>query len=260
MSRYNTGYDENSRTTQNFLIFLDALFWAYYLVMWFQFIKKLKIRFYELFKLRHNSFTFVDYLELCNIGLIFVWIVFWSLVFCFPPKIELPINEISEFEKYRLLADRTTYFSIVSSITTITVLMRCLIYMTECYPAFGALFSTLKVALKDLINIMTIMIITILGFIYASYLWFGSYQENYRNFLAYWWEMILQLKESISLVDTTDRINNKILYSVFYIVFLFVFAFIFLKLFISVIIVRYLHLRSSVHFENEVKANVINEK
>ena len=260
MSRYYMGYTGNSRTTENVLIFLDVLFCSYYLLFWFQFIKRIKIRLYELCKLRHNSFTFVDCLEFCIICLIFIWLVFWTLVFWFPPTIDFPVNDISDFEKYRELADKTTSFSIVSSITTLVILMRWLIYMTECYPAFGALFSTLKVAFKDLATILVTMSIIIMGFFYASYYMFGSQQVDNHNILAYAWEMILQLKESVSLTDTTGRIDNKTLYSIFYIVFLFLFSFIFLKLLISVIIVRYLYLRSSVHFENEVKANVLNEK
>ena len=260
MSRYHMGYTGTSRTTENILIFLDVLFCLYYLLFWFQFIKRIKIRLYELCKLRYNSFTFIDCLEFCIICLIFIWLVFWTLVFWFPPPIDFPVNDISDFEKYRELADRTTSFSIVSSITTIAILMRWLIYMTEWYPAFGALFSTLKVAFKDLATILVTMLILIIGFIYASYYMFDSEQNDNHNILVYAWAMILQLKENISIKYSSGRKGNDTLYSILYIAFLLLFSFIFFKLLISVIIVRYLHLRSSVHFENEVKANVLNEK
>ena len=40
--------------------------------------------------------------------------------------------------------------------------------MTKCYPAFGAIFSTLIEAAKDLVVTFKILLIMMLDFIYAS--------------------------------------------------------------------------------------------
>ena len=66
----------------------------------------------DLFVLRSLSFKFVDYLDLSNISLIFAYIVLLMLVICIPPSIKLPVTEIKDLEKYRLLADRRTLHSI----------------------------------------------------------------------------------------------------------------------------------------------------
>ena len=78
----------------------------------------------DLFVLRSLSFKFVDYLDLSNISLIFAYIVLLMFVICFPPLIKLPVTETKDLEKYRLLADRRTSHSIVSSIATITIFIR----------------------------------------------------------------------------------------------------------------------------------------
>ena len=113
MTRYSSKYNGYSQFLKYLLIFIDSTFGLYYITICILLIKKLRKRFYDLWKLKHNSFIFVDYLEICNWVLIFIWFVFWALVFCFPPAIKLPTQDIADFEKYRVLADRTTVFNAV---------------------------------------------------------------------------------------------------------------------------------------------------
>ena len=260
MSRYSPNYARYSSSLKSFLIFTDALFLLYYLFLWILFAKKLKKRMSDLFVLRSLSFKFVDYLDLANISLIFAYIVLWMFVICFPPSIKLPVTEIKDFEKYRLLADRTTSHSIVSSIATITIFIRWIIYMTECYPAFGALFSTLIEAAKDLVVTFIILLIMMLGFIYASNIMFGCYVPSYNGFFQSFSYAMFDFTENPYLYDYSNRVPSKKLFSSFYIVFSIWFILVLAKLFLSIIIVRYLYLRSTVHLENKVRAKIIDRK
>ena len=166
MSRYSSSYNGYSQFLKYLLIFIDATFGLYYIIICILLAKKLRKRFYDLWKLKHNSFIFVDYLEMCNWILIFIWFVFWALVFCFPPAIKLPTNNIADFEKYRLLADRTTYFSYITSLATIPILFRWFIYISVSYPSFRGLFDTVIIALKDLVLIFVSLLI---AFWYSNY-------------------------------------------------------------------------------------------
>ena len=71
--------------------------------------------------------------------------------------------------------------------------------------------------------------------------------------------MIYRFYENPDLHDISGRVPYEKLYHYFQLIFVLWFGFIMVKLFVSVIIVRYLYLRSIIHFENEIKANIINK-
>ena len=260
MSRYSPNYKGYSTEIKNFLIFLDVVFALHFIINCFRYLMKMTRRLYKLIILRHNFFKFVDILDWLNLSLIFINIVFFSLVVWFPPAIQLPTNTIEDFKKYRQLADRTTYFTIVASIATITILTRCLLFIAKCYPAFRILIISLKASAKDSIKFFIVIFILMLGFIYFSEIMFNCYIPTYKGFFQSLSYAIFNFNENPDLRDLSNRVPYKMMYSFFYILFIFWFSFMFAKLFASIIIVRWMYMKSEIHFENEVKAKVIDRK
>ena len=260
MSRYLWNYNGLSNSMKIFLACIDIIFLLYFFILWIRFIRKVSKPFYELFKLRMYSFNFIHYFDFWNIWLILVNIIFWNIVFWFPPMIVLPTKNIDDFNTYQLLADRTTKFSIVISISSITILFRWIMYLAKWYPAFVGLFSTIKIALSDLISISITLLISMLGFMFTAEIILNCYYSNYQSFIQTMSHSIFILNEKEKLNTDTYLIGYKNFYRIYYLVFLFVFGFILLKLFASVIIVRWLYLRSSIYLDNHIKSEIINRK
>ena len=260
MSRYLWNYNGLSNSMKIFLTCIDILFLIYFFILWIRFIRKVLKPFYDLFKLRMYSFNFIHYFDFWNIWLILVNVVFWNIVFWFPPIIELPTKSIDDFNTYQLLAIRTTTFSIVISITSITILFRWIMYLAKWYPAFVGLFSTIKIALSDLISLSITLFISMLGFMFTAEIILNCYYLNYQNFIQTISHSIFILNEKEQFNTHSFMIGYKNLFRIYYLVFLFVFGFILFKLFASVIIVRWLYLRSSIYLDNQVKSEIMNRK
>ena len=80
MSRYSTSYVGYSNEAKSALIFLDALFGLYFLFSLILYFRKMIRRFYKLMILRHSLFKFIDILDLWNLIMIFINIIYFSLV------------------------------------------------------------------------------------------------------------------------------------------------------------------------------------
>ena len=152
--------------------------------------------------------------------MIFINIIYFSLVLCFPPSIQLPTNSIEDFEKYRQLADRTTSLSIVASIATITILVRCLLFLAKCYPSFRILIISLKASLKDSIKFFATIFTIMLGFIFTSDILFNVYIPSYKGFFQSLSYAVFNFNENPDLRDLSKRVSYKTLYSFFYICFM----------------------------------------
>ena len=259
MSRYSDKFIGYSTNLKNFLIFIDTLFGLCYVIYCWKVIVKIYKKIYEFIRIKYNSFRIIDILDACILWLIFVCIVYWGLIFASMPTIRLPVNDIDSFKNYILLADRTTSFSIVVSITTLPILIRWIYYMTKCFPAIGALIITIKTAIKNLMLIYISLFVVTLGFMYASDILFSCYIPSHRGLLQSIIYANYNFNEKTDLRDSSKRVPKQWLYSAFYLIFICCFSFILVKVFTSVLFTRWLYLRSEMHMESEVRLGITNQ-
>ena len=166
--------------------------------------------------------------------------------------------ELKELEGYIQISTTTREFTIFASITTILISIRCLRILMTQLPSFGALFDTISIANKDILNFCSSMAVIAVGFAFAASLLFGQEISDFDDFSKAFLKMFYY-NFSDGRVDeykTTDHY----LFAVFYIIFLMIFFFILNKTFISIVIIRYRYLRSIKQLDNEAKAKVVSKK
>lgn len=80
-------------------------------------------------------------------------------------KIDFPINNEADFQKYVNLARYTHYYKLMYCLLLVFLVFRWIKILTDKFPSFGALFQTISVAAKDLINIIISIFILLFGFL-----------------------------------------------------------------------------------------------
>jgi hypothetical protein len=175
----------------------------------------------------------------------FTTLAFWGLTVINPPALKLPIDTEEDFQKFVELANLTFIFSFIIAINTIFICLRALKVMTLKFPASSALFDTIKFGILDFTKLLLALFVSSLGFIYCMMLIAGPYNEERVSFFecivdaAYLAFGMSEISDKSTLPENFTRIFNmaEIIYSV-------VFYFILAKLTASIVIVRYIYLRS----------------
>lgn len=130
----------------------------------------------------------------------------------------------------------------------------------EKFPAFGALFQTLKVAAIDLLKFFCSIIVLMLGFTFTLCLILGPYDALFVDVWLVLSELIFSMlgesknikHDNLGWVATFTRM--------FYIIFLLIFYFILAKMLISMVIIRYLYLRTLVQLDNNARARILQKQ
>jgi hypothetical protein len=97
---------------------------------------------------------FLDIMIAC---ITIVVIILWFVIFVVRDIKDLPIETEGDFNALVLSATNTTYLTGVSALLIILFALRSLRDLTTQYPAFGALFETIRIAKGDLGNIMLVI-------------------------------------------------------------------------------------------------------
>ena len=151
-------------------------------------------------------------------------------------------------------------FCVVSSFLFFLLSLRLFRIMTERFSSFGALFETIKVALKDFINFSIAVTILVVGFAIASSIIFGP---NLTEFGDVWSSMVTLLfflfEDSYSVLHSST-ITTKIFYRLYFMVFISIFTVFWMKMFIIIVIIRYKYLRSITQLDNEANARIVAKK
>lgn len=129
--------------------------------------------------------------------------------------------------------------------------------MTQ-FPAFGALFDTTSIAMKDLVNFSVGIFVIQLGFAIMASIMFGPEVTNFKTFLRTVEKLFYYTNGSGSIKEVD--IKNQILFNCFYIIYSLIFYFILMKTLISIVSVRYRYLRSLKQLNNEANARIIKHK
>ena len=148
----------------------------------------------------------------------------------------------------------------ISAVQIMLLSLRNLRLLTTQFPSFGALFDTIKIAQKDLLNILIAIIIIIVGFIFATMFILGSYKKSNRTFFK---SFNMLFDEMIGVGQRSDFMSNFVpsyLSRFLFIIVMMLFNFIILKLTISIVIVRYKYLRERVQLDNMARSRIVKSK
>ena len=105
------------------------------------------------------------------------------------------------------------------------------------------------------------MFIIMLGFIYTSYLILGPYVKNYKDILIVFSKLFfLMFGDSYKhdLIGGPDLVTS--FANTFFIIFMLLFFFVLVKMLVSIVIIRYLYLRSAIHLDNMTRARLLEKE
>ena len=174
LSRYSKYYHQESETLKNFLIFLDVSYILSLIAYTITIIFMIKERIMDVVNYKTITIKWFELLDICSLVLSLVNLGFWILMNWVFEDVTIPFTTESKFKDYITQAQNTKIFWIICSIMFLLLSIRLFRVITEMFPSYGALFETIKVALKDLASFFVSILIISFGFIYAGWLKFGS--------------------------------------------------------------------------------------
>ncbi|CAI2380259.1 unnamed protein product [Moneuplotes crassus] len=256
VSRYSKDYHQSSKFLQYFFMSLDIIFFLGLLFYSYE-IGKVIIRVVkELFRLGEINVFWYEVIDLIIILLSHITIVFWGLIVINPRDIKLPVDQ-DQFQDYAELGGITSIFKYIICINIILICIRSLKLLTVKFPSFSALFDTVRIAFNDFIIWFLVITILLCGFVYMSMFLVGTYDPESDNFLNVYIRM-LNLTfgfTSISIEENGDN-NLSTLARFMSLVFVIVFILLLSKMLMTIVIIRYIYLRSCTQLYNEAIARI----
>ena len=260
LSRYSKYYHQSSNEMRWFLIFLDVIYVIFLFIITAKTTLIIKRRFMDIFDYKAFTFKWYEILDVIILALSYSNFVLWIITFLVFESIAAPIEDINIFQEYVDIWNNTKAFWIVSSFLFFLLSIRLFRIITERFHAFGALFETIKVALKDLFNYFIAILILVVGFSIATWIIFGPNLSEFENI----WISIVRLFflqfGDTKTVLTIPSVNQKFLQKLYFIIFVFLFSVVLMKMFITIVIVRYKYLRSITQLDNEANARIFAKK
>ena len=260
LSRYSKYYHQDNQSMRDFLITWDIVYLMLLIFITIRTIIVIKSRIMDIFNYKAFTFRWFDILDITILSLIYTNLVFWILIFWVFEEVTVPFTSESKFQDYVDHSDNTSTFRIISSVLFLKLSLRLFRIITERFPSFGALFETVKVALKDLASFFVAMIIMAVGFSISTCLLFGDSISDLKTV----WSTLVRLL-FILFGDEGSALNSSssvFTFAVkFYVlIFIFTFSIILMKMFITIVIIRYKYLRSIIQIDNEAHARILAEK
>ena len=220
----------------------------------------IKSRVMDFINYKSLSIMWYDILDILIFILSTINLGFWISINWAYDILVISFTSESNFDHYVKLSENTKDFWIISSILFFLISIRLFRIITEMFPSYGALFETIKIALKDLLTFFIAIIVMSIGFIYTTWFLFGSYIKTSYNFWTVFLKIMFLILGDNSIFEDYSSLINKFIYNLYYILFAFIFAIILMQMFISIVIIRYKYLRSIVQLDNEANARIITKK
>ena len=260
LSRYSKHYHQTSESLKGFLIMLDVLYIILLIIVTIKTILTIKSRFMDIFYYKAYTFKWYEILDVIILSLSYTNFDIWVLIFLVFEDVAIPFNDEEKFNEYAEHCTLTKVFWIVSSFLFFLLAIRLFRIMTERFSSFGALFETIKVALKDFVNFSIAVIILIVGFAIASSIILGSKVAEFENVWSSMVTLLFFLFEDSFKVLNSSSITTNIFYRLYFMVFVFIFTVFLMKMFIIILIIRYKYLRSITQLDNEANARLLKKK
>lgn len=176
-------------------------------------------------------------------------------------NIKLPIKNEAEFQQYVDLARYSHYYRLIYCVLLVFLTCRWIKIITDKFPAFGALFQTIGIASKDLINILISIFVLMFGFLVLCSLLMGDEIGYFKTAVDSFLLLIyITAGQNDRMIEVDKRGSIHKFIQAFFIIFLIIFYVTLQRLLISIVIVRYKYLRSVVQLNNEVHNKVSREK
>jgi hypothetical protein len=245
LSRYSSNYHQASGFVQYFLMTMDIIYILGLLFMTINFYKPIKTLIYSLYKFQEFTVEWYEIVDGLMIVSGFITLVFWGLTVINPPAVKLPIDKEEDFEKYIKLANHTFILSFIIAINTIFICLRALKVMTLKFPASSALFDTIKFGILDFTKLLVSLFISSFGFIYFTSLIIGPYNEDKVSFFECMVDAIYLTFGMRTIADESTIPDHYVrLFNIIEILYLLFFYLILSTYTASIVIVRYIYLRS----------------
>ena len=260
LSRYSKNYHQSSENTRRFLILLDVLYCICLVAITVKTVLTVRSRTADIFHYRAFTFKWFEVLDVFVLGLSYTNLIFWILIFCVFEDVTVPFTSESKFQDYVSQTDNTKSFCIVSSVLFFLLATRLFRTITERFPSFGALFETVKVAFRDLLYLSIAVFIILIGFSFATCIYFGSTITDFKTIWNTLIKLIFVLFGDTSSIFNSTSIAYSLVFKLCFLIFIFAFWMILMKMFITIVIVRYKYLRSAVQIDNEAHARILAKK
>ena len=260
LSRYSKYYHQSSNEMRWFLIFLDVIYAIFLFIITAKTTLIIKRRFMDIFDYKAFTFKWYEILDVIILALSYSNFVLWIIICLAFENVTVPLKGEDKFQEYVDHWNHTKAFWIVSSFLFFLLSIRLLRIITERFPAFGALFETIKVALKDLFNLFIAIFILILGFSITTWIILGP---NVSEFESIWISMVrlfFLLFGDTSTILNIPSVTQNLLYKLYFVMFIFIFYVVLMKMFVTIVIVRYKYLRSIIQLDNEANARIFAKK
>ena len=263
-SRYSFSYSQFTRQgfyySSFFLTFIDIIYLAGFFWASWQFIKFIRSLIIEWKMIRTITIEFGELLNFIVLWLDSVIISYWIKIFIAFEMDTFPYIEESKFDNL-INTSYDTYILInISSVQIMLLSLRNLRLLTTQFPSFGALFDTIKIAKTDLWNIFLVIIIIMVGFIFATMFLLGPHIDIVRTFPIAFNTILGEMLGVGNREDFTSDLVASYISDFLFIAVMVLFNFIMLKLTVSIVIVRYKYLREKIQLDNMAKSRIVKSK
>ena len=155
------------------------------------------------------SIMWYDILDILIFILSTINLGFWISINWAYDILVISFTSESNFDHYVKLSENTKDFWIISSILFFLISIRLFRIITEMFPSYGALFETIKIALKDLLTFFIAIIVMSIGFIYTTWFLFGSYIKTSNNFWTVFLKIMFLILGDNSIFEDYSSLINK---------------------------------------------------
>jgi hypothetical protein len=189
-----------------------------------------------------------------------VVIVIWFVIFVVRDIKDLPIETEDDFNALIISANNTTSLTGVSAFLIILFALRSLRDLTTQFPAFGALFETIRIAKADLRDIMLVICIMGLGWVIVVCLLTGPYIDEGMTFFSSAYKVLKTILGHQTLANYKHPQIPLVITNLVFWCITILLNFILMKYTVTIVIVRYKYLREKLQLENEVKARILKDE